>query len=123
MNPEQPAILNNVAYLIADLNGDSNEALTLARKGLQRVPNDSHLTDTIGFIYMKQHLTDSALQTFRSAVQKAPENPTYHLHLANAMLVGGDKTNAKLQLDLALRLNPAKDEESEIKTILARIGQ
>ena len=65
LSPDQPAILNNVAYLIADLNGDSKEAMELARKGLQKVPNDPHLTDTLGFIYMKQHLTDSALQTFR----------------------------------------------------------
>jgi tetratricopeptide (TPR) repeat protein len=123
LSPDQPAILNNVAYLIADLNGDSNEALQLARKGLQKVPNDPHLTDTIGFIYMKQHLTDSAVQTFRSVVQKVPENPTYHLHLANAMLLQGDKDGAKRELDAASTRNPTKDEESEIKTLLAKIAQ
>jgi predicted Zn-dependent protease len=122
LSPDQPAILNNVAYLIADLNGDSNEALQLARKGLQKLPNDPHLTDTIGFIYMKQHLTDSALQTFRSVVLKVPENPTYRLHLANAMLLQGDKDGAKLQLDAASMRNPTKDEESEIKTLLAKIA-
>lgn len=123
LNPDQPAILNNVAYLIADLNGDSNEALQLARKGLQKAPNDPHLTDTIGFIYMKQHLTDSALQTFRLVVQKVPDNPTYRLHLANAMLLQGDKFGAKNQLDAALMNNPAKDEESEIRTLLKKIAQ
>ena len=89
LSPDQPAILNNVAYLIADLNGDLNEALQLARKGLLKIPNDPHLTDTLGFIYMKQHLTDSALQTFRSVVLKVPENATYRLHYANALLVRG----------------------------------
>ncbi|MGD0297857.1 MAG: tetratricopeptide repeat protein [Bryobacteraceae bacterium] len=123
LSPDQPAILNNVAYLIADLNGDSKEALELARKGLLKAPGDPHLTDTIGFIYWKQHLNDSALQTFRSVVKKVPENPTYRLHYANALLAQGDKTEAKIQLDAALLRNPAKDEESEIKTLLARIGQ
>ncbi|HLK19536.1 MAG TPA: tetratricopeptide repeat protein, partial [Bryobacteraceae bacterium] len=123
INPDQPAILNNVAYLIADLNGDSNEALQLARKGLQKVPNDPHLTDTIGFIYMKQHLTDSALQTFRFVVKKAPENATYRLHLANALLAQGNKAQAKEQLDAAQMRNPTKDEESEIKTLLAKIAR
>jgi tetratricopeptide (TPR) repeat protein len=123
LSPDQPAILNNVAYLIVDTNGDSKEALELARKGLQKVPGDPHLTDTIGFIYWKQHLNDSALQTFRSVVQKVPENATYRLHLANALLTQGDKTGARTQLELALMRNPAKDEESEIRTLLARIGQ
>ena len=123
LSPDQPAILNNVAYLIADLNGDSKEALELARKGLQKAPGDAHLTDTVGFIYWKQHLNDSALQTFRSVVQKVPDNPTYRLHLANALLAQGDKSGARTQLEAALLRNPAKDEESEIKTLLARIGQ
>jgi len=123
LSPDQPAILNNVAYLIADLNGDSNEALQLARKGLLKVPNDPHLTDTLGFIYMKQHLTDSAVQTFRSVVKQAPENATYRLHYANALLVEGDKPNAILQLEAAKLQNPTKDEESEIKTLLKQIAQ
>lgn len=129
LSPDQPALLNNVAYLIADLNGDYKEALDLARKGLQNPltktdkPLTEHLSDTIGFIYWKQHLNDSALQTFRSVVQKVPENPTYHLHLANALLTQGDKTGAKKELEAALTRNPAKDEESEIRTLLKRIGQ
>jgi tetratricopeptide (TPR) repeat protein len=129
LSPDQPAILNNVAYLIADLNGDYKEALDLARKGLQNptAKADPHLTehlsDTIGFIYWKQHLNDSAIQTFKSVVQKVPDNPTYHLHYANALLTQGDKSGAKAQLELALMSNPAKDEESEIRTLLARIRQ
>jgi tetratricopeptide (TPR) repeat protein len=125
LSPDQPAILNNVAYLIADLNGDYKEALELARKGLQ-TPNgksDPHLTDTVGFIYWKQHLNDSALQTFQTVVKKVPDNPTYRLHYANALLAQGDKDGARMQLEAALLHNPAKDEESEIKTLLARIGQ
>ncbi len=121
LSPDQPAILNNVAYLIADTGGDSKEALELARKGLQKFPehNDPHLNDTIGFIYWKQHLNDSALQTFKAVVQKNPDNATYRLHLAMALLTQGDKAAAKTQLEAALLRNPAKDEESEIKSLLA----
>ena len=121
LSPDQPAILNNVAYLIADTGGDPKEALELARKGLEKIPshNDPHLNDTIGFIYWKQHLNDSALQTFRAVVQKNPDNATYRLHWAKALLTQGDKAAAKIQLEAALLRNPAKDEESEIKSLLA----
>jgi predicted Zn-dependent protease len=125
LSPNQPAILNNVAYLIADTGGDSKEALELARKGLQasKTPNDPHLNDTIGFIYMKQNLNDSAVQTFRAVVQKNPDSATYRLHLANALLTRGDKAEAKNELTMALQKNPAKDEEDEINSLLKRIGQ
>jgi tetratricopeptide (TPR) repeat protein len=119
LSPEQPAILNNVAFLIADTGGDLKEALELARKGLEKDSKDLHLSDTVGFIYWKQHLNDSALQTFRTVVQKDPDNATYRLHLAKALLSQGDKTEAKTQLEAALLRNPPKDEESEIKTLLA----
>jgi hypothetical protein len=35
----------------------------------------------------------------------------------------GEKAEAKVQLEAALMRNPAKDEESEIKALLNRIGQ
>lgn len=125
LSPDQPAILNNVAYLIADTGGDSKEALELARKGLQasKTPFDAHLNDTIGYIYWKQHLNASAVQTFRLVVQKNPDIVTYRLHLANALLSDGNKSEAKVQLKAALDMNPAKDEESEIKSLLAQIAQ
>jgi predicted Zn-dependent protease len=123
LSPDQPAILNNVAYLIADTGGDTKEALELAQKGLQKAQKDPHLTDTIGFIYWKQHLNDSALQTFRTVVLRVPENATYRLHYANALLTQGDKAAARMQLEAALLKNPAKDEESEIRSLLAKIGQ
>jgi Tfp pilus assembly protein PilF len=116
-SPDQPAILNNVAFLIADTGGDLKEALELARKGLEKDSKDLHLSDTVGFIYWKQHLNDSALQIFRSVVQKDSANPTYRLHLAKALISQGDTTEAKIQLEAALMRNPPKDEESEIKTL------
>ncbi len=123
LNPDQPALLNNVAFLIADLGGDSKEALELARKGLQKAPEDPHLNDTIGFIYWKQHLNDSALQTFRAVVRKSPNNATYRLHLANALLSQGDTSEAKTELEAALMRNPAKDEENEIRALLAKLDR
>lgn len=123
LNPDQPGLLNNVAYLMADVGGDPKAAMDLARKGLEKARNDPHLNDTIGFIYLKEHLNDSAVQTFRAVVQKAPNVSTYHLHLANALLNKGDKQEARTELQAALMLNPPKDEEGEIRSLLSRIGQ
>ena len=123
LNPDQPAILNNVAYLMADLGGDSKESLDLPRKWLQKSPKYPHLNDTIGFIYWKQHLNDSALQTFKAVVHDSPDVATYRLHLANALLSQGDKPAARAQLEAALMRNPAKDEESEIRTLLSKLDR
>ena len=128
INPDQPAILNNVAYVIAEVGGDTKEAMDLARKGLEKAQQAkdpsliTHLNDTIGFIYLKQHMDDSALQTFSAVVKKAPDVSTYHLHYANALLSKGEKQQALLELQAALERNPSKDEESEIRSLLKRIG-
>lgn len=123
LSPDNPAILNNVAYLMADQGGDMKEAMRLAQKGLEKAPKDPHLSDTVGFIYWKQNLNGSAIQTFRTVVQNWPENPTYRLHLANALLSGGDKAGARTQLEAALMRNPAKDEESQIRSLLTQLNR
>ncbi len=60
--------LNNLAYLISESNGDLNEALTYAQRAKQKLPNFSEITDTIGWIYLKKNLTDSAIDNFKTLV-------------------------------------------------------
>jgi len=122
LRPEDPYMMNNVAFLMAEIGSDTKQALEIARQGLTKQPNDPHLTDTVGYIYMKQNLNDSALQAFRAAVQKDPNNATYRLHLANALLSKGDRYEAKTQLEAALLRNPGREDEAEIRSLLSKLA-
>jgi uncharacterized protein HemY len=62
---ENPAALNNLAYLISETpGGDLTQALTLAQKANQKLPQAPEIADTLGWIYLKKNLTDNALEIF-----------------------------------------------------------
>lgn len=114
--------LNNLAYLISESNGDLNLALTYAQTAKQKLPNYTEITDTLGWIYLKKNLTDSAIDSFKSLVVQAPQNPVYHYHYAMALNQKGDRENARKECQAALANRPTKQVESDIRSLMAKIG-
>lgn len=122
LQPDNPYALNNLAYLIADTGGDLDQALTLAQKAKQKLPEHPDVADTLGWIYIKKNLSDNAVQVLRELVAKQPDRPTFRYHLGLALYQKGDKAAAKRELTTALAKRPAKEEEDRIRELLARIG-
>jgi len=121
---DDPEALNNLAYLIAETGGNLDEALTLATRAKQKLPNLLEISDTIGWIYLKKNLSDSAIEIFKELTAKAPENPTYHYHYAMAYMQKGDLVNAKKQCEAALAAKPkSKEEENKIRELLGKTSQ
>ena len=119
---ENPAALNNLAYLIAETpGGDLNQALTLAQRANQKLPQAAEIADTLGWIYLKKNLPDNAIEIFRNNVSKQPSNPTYRYHLAMALVQKGDKVRARQELQAALSSNPSKEVEANIRELIAKI--
>ena len=121
-DPNSALALNNLAYLITQQNGDLNQALTYAQRAKQRLPEHAEVNDTLGWIYLKKNLTDEAIDTFKTLVVKAPQNPTYHYHYAMALLQKGDRENAKKECLSALADKPNKQQEGEIRQLMAKVG-
>jgi tetratricopeptide (TPR) repeat protein len=122
VDPNNALALNNLAYMMSQTNGDLDQALTYATRAKQRLPEHSEINDTLGVIYIKKNLTDQALDTFRTLVAKAPQNPTYHYHYAEALMQKGDRENAKKECQSALADKPKKQEENEIRQLMAKLG-
>jgi Flp pilus assembly protein TadD len=122
VDPNNPLALNNLAYLISQTNGDLDQALTYATRAKQRLPEHSEVNDTLGLIYIRKNLTDQAIDTFRTLVVKAPQNPTYHYHYAMALLQKGDRDTAKKECLSALADKPNKQQENEIRQLMAKVG-
>ena len=122
LQPDNPVALNNLAFMLADDGRDLDQALTMAQKAKQQRPNDNNVSDTLGWIYIKKNLSDSAIAIFRDLVRTDPERSTYRYHYAMALYQKGDKASAKKELEAALRSKPAKDEESKIRDLMAKLG-
>ncbi len=114
--------LNNLAYLISESNGDLNMALTYAERAKQRLPGHPEVNDTLGWIYLKKNLTDNAVDTFRTLVVQAPQNPVYHYHYAMALLQKGDRDTAKKECLSALGYKPTKEQENQIHQLMTKLG-
>ena len=122
-NQNDPEALNNLAYLLAETGGNLDEALTLATRAKQKMPNLLEISDTIGWIYLKKNLADSAIDIFKDLTAKVPDNPTYHYHFAMAYMQKGDTVNAKKQCELALNAKPKdKNEENLIRELMGKTG-
>src|SRR6185295_9491014 len=95
MQGDHSAALNNLAYLLANNGGNLDEALRMAQEAHRRVPNDPHISDTMGWIYLKKNTVDAAVHVFTNNVRLAPKEPLYRYHLALALIAKGDKAGAK----------------------------
>lgn len=121
-HPDNFAAMNNLAFLLAETGGDLDEALSLAQLAVQKVPDQPAFSDTIGYVYLKKKMPDSAVRSFDNLVQKYPGNPTYRYHLGMALLETGDKAGARKELEEALANHPAEDQAAKIRELVSKIG-
>jgi tetratricopeptide (TPR) repeat protein len=122
MDPNNGIALNNLAFLMAETGGDLNQALTYAQRAKQRLPNLYEVSDTLGWIYLKKNLSDSAIEIFKDLVSKAPNHSTYRYHLGMALSQKGDRVNALKELNEALKASPPREEAAKIKELIAKLG-
>ena len=122
IQPDHPIALNNLAYMLAESGADLDQALTMAQRAKQKLPRDSNVADTLGWIYIKKNLSDSAIAIFKELIRLEPDRSTYHYHLAMALAQKGDKPAAKKELEAALRKQPAKEEEQKIRELLLKVS-
>jgi len=120
--PDNPIMLNNLAFLMAQNGGDLDQALTLAQRAKQRLPESQEVSDTLGMIYLQKNLSDSALQIFRGLVKDQPNNATFRIHLALALLQKGDKLSARRELQDALEARPQPADTLKIKELMGKIS-
>jgi Flp pilus assembly protein TadD len=106
INPRFPPAANNLAYLYAERGGNIDEALHLAQSAKQQVPDDPHISDTLGWVYYKKNIFSRAIVYLKEANEKIRDNPVMKYHLGMAYYRNGDKENAKKELKRALELDP-----------------
>lgn len=120
--PDNPMALNNLAYILAEQGTNLDHALTMVQKAKQKLPNNPEVSDTLGWIYIKKNLSDSAISIFQDLTEKHPDRSTFFYHLAIAQYQKGDKPAAKKSLQTALTKNPPKPEEEKIRDLISKLS-
>jgi tetratricopeptide (TPR) repeat protein len=122
IDPTNAVVLNNLAYLMTEMGGNLDEALTLAQRAKQQLPTSNEVSDTIGWIYIKKKLNDNAIEIFRDLNAKVKDNSVYHMHYAMALAQKGDKANAIREYKAALQFSPTKDNEDAINELIRKLS-
>ena len=101
-----PVAANNLAFIYAEQGTNLDVALQLATSAKQRLPNDSNVDDTIGWIYYKKDIPSLAVGPLQDSLKKRPDaaEVLYHLGMTYAKL--GDKVKARETLERAMKLDP-----------------
>jgi cellulose synthase operon protein C len=105
LSPDNASAMNNLANVLFQLKDPG--AMKMAEAALAKSPGDANIIDTIGWFLLQSGQTDRALQQFRDARLRAPENPEIRYHLAEALARSGRKAEAKEELQNALKTGGA----------------
>jgi tetratricopeptide (TPR) repeat protein len=119
IDPRAAVAANNLAWLYAEKGGNLDQALQLAQLAKERMPEAPDVNDTLAWIYYRKDLPDMAVPPLRLAIERQPDNPIYHYHLALVFMKTGDIDSARESLERALRLNPAFDGAQDARKTLA----
>jgi Flp pilus assembly protein TadD len=118
INPKFPPAANNLAYLYAEGGGNIDEALHLAQSAKQQVPDDPHISDTLGWVYYKKNIFSRSIVYLKEANEKISDNASMRYHLGMAYYKNGDKENAKKELRKSLELDSRFSGADEARATL-----
>ncbi|MGR8918711.1 MAG: XrtA/PEP-CTERM system TPR-repeat protein PrsT [Gammaproteobacteria bacterium] len=118
--PENPVLLNNLAWLYHE-SGDER-ALELARRAHELAPQSPEIMDTYGWILFSAGQPEQGLSMLTSAHEAAPDNPEIGYHAASVLHATGQTAEARKRLETLLAAHPEFGLRAEAETLLAEIS-
>ena len=104
-NPDLPAVVNNLAALIADFRQDPaslKRAMTLVEEQKMAETENPAFLDTVGWLHYRLGNYKEALPYLQQAVAAAGQVPVLRYHLGMAYLALGNKAGAQEELSIAV---------------------
>ncbi len=75
--PDDPELLNNVAWALATHNMKLDRALELAERAVKLAPEKGHIRDTLAEVHFRKGNFDKAIEIESELVRKEPDNAGY----------------------------------------------
>jgi tetratricopeptide (TPR) repeat protein len=115
-------VLNNLAWLLAEVRRNPEEALPLASKAAQLAPQAPEVADTLGWIHYRRGKYAEAEKLLVPAAERAPKNATIQYHLGMTYYRLGKKGDAASMLRRAANLDPKLGEREKLHDLIKEIG-
>jgi tetratricopeptide (TPR) repeat protein len=124
--------INNLAWIMCEHLKQFQQALQLAKKGIELAPDYADLIDTRGMVYYRLNDFEKAIQDFSRCVElypdSTPQSVASRFHLAKAYIGAGQKNEAIQLLDDVLDLEPrfgglTIEQRAEARHLLERLQE
>ena len=119
--PDDPLLLNNLAFLVADTGGNLAEAQQMVSTAIRKAPKLPQLQDTLAWVQLKQHNEAAALQILAALTKEHPEDAMYRYHYAVALINSGNRSAGKLQAETALSKKPSTEVAVALRNLLTQV--
>ncbi len=123
LQPENPVVMNNLAYFILSTDGDLEEALRLAEGASEQLPNNPHVVHTLGLAQLRSGATEEAFRNLAFALELRPGDPTLLLDFGQVLVETGREeaghAHVRMALDHAEQLELDFPRQPEAEALLA----
>ncbi len=117
--PDNPAVLNNLAWLYHE-RGDGR-ALELAEQAYALAPSHPAALDTLGWILVQGDDPGRGLALLREAQSRASQNTKIRYHIAVGLSRLGRNEQARRELEAVLADEPEADFAADARALLKRL--
>jgi tetratricopeptide (TPR) repeat protein len=121
LSPEQPYVMNYLAYTWVEMGKNLPEARRMLERAVELRPNDGNIVDSLGWALFKLGDYGGAVRWLERAVELEPRNSVILDHLGDAYWMAGRRNEARFQWLRALRAEPEANEIPKIEAKL-RVG-
>lgn len=118
LRPDEPEVMNYLAYGWADRGEKLTEALAMLEKAAAMRPRSGEIRDSLGWARFRAGRYAEALTDLERAVSLAPADPSINDHLGDVYLKVGRKLEAEYQWRRVLTLDPDEDLRQAVEAKL-----
>lgn len=118
LKPEQPYVMNYLAYSWVEQKINLQQAQEMLKQAVSERPDDGFIVDSMGWVYYRLGQYYKAVKYLERAVELRPNDPVINDHLGDAYWKVGRRREARFQWHRALGLDPEKDVMSQIRAKL-----
>ncbi len=116
MQPDNPIVMNNLAWVLGQQNKPG--ALELAEAAVKLAPQQPALMDTLAGLLSAKNDHAKALEWQKKAIGLQPDNPLFKLNLAKIQIKGGEKDLARKELEALAKLGNKFSGQTEVAGLL-----
>ena len=119
VDPNAAVAANNLAWIMVSTNQSLDQALQLGETALKTLPEEPHVNDTVGWIYLKKKMPERAATRLEISVRRDQSDPAVFYHLGLAYLDMGEKAKGEKALEKALSMGKPFDGIEDARKALA----